>query len=429
MPETSSIQSVTRGSIAYVRVYGVIDESFDPDKLVAAAEGKDVILNLKAVSRLSSFGVREWVHAVTKLAAKVQRIYYVECSPAIVAQLNMIANFAGSGSVVSVQVPMICESCNWDTETLIDIAKHNVKESPQLACKRCGSAMTIDDLPELYFAFASNKQSAIDPSVEAFLKEFQDANPGAPPKPPSPAAPTGSTAAPPPPPLAPSTAQGASVQPAPTSMPPTTPTPMEGGDTNEATEAELAFAKKKPPYAIIVGGIIVAIAAVGWWLTQSEPQPQTTAPTAATQPASAPASQAASAPVETKPPPVDAAAEQKRAMTAYAAKDYETTVTAATLAVANGVSDADMQLALADAHQKLGHADVAIAGYAAAEALLKAKDKRLSEALFQHAEALVAQGKGADAKPLYDRLLKEFPKTPHKKAAKAALKKIAKKKR
>ncbi len=175
MSTSLSVQSVDAGPILYVRVYGVVDETFDSKALPSETAGRDVILNLKAVSRLTSFGVREWVRAISDLGAQAKRIYLVECSSAIVAQLNMIANFAGTAQVISVQAPFVCEACGWDSETLIDLAKDPSARLPSMTCKRCSKDMAFDDLAESYFAFAKPNSAPIDPSIQAFLRDFESA--------------------------------------------------------------------------------------------------------------------------------------------------------------------------------------------------------------------------------------------------------------
>ena len=55
------VEAVSSPPILYVRLYGVIDETFDIEDIMNAGEGQDLILNIKAISRISSFGVREWL--------------------------------------------------------------------------------------------------------------------------------------------------------------------------------------------------------------------------------------------------------------------------------------------------------------------------------------------------------------------------------
>ena len=40
------IESLAKGRISYLRLYGTVDETFDPSHMLAAIEGRDVILNL-----------------------------------------------------------------------------------------------------------------------------------------------------------------------------------------------------------------------------------------------------------------------------------------------------------------------------------------------------------------------------------------------
>lgn len=170
------IRGLTRDLISYVRLYGTIDETFDPGELLREAAGRDVILNLKAVTRISSFGVREWVHTLDALSKRSERISLVECSPAVVAQLNMVANFAAKTRVISVQVPYYCEACAWDAGITRELDRNLRTDSaslPAVECKRCKAAMTIDDDPATYFAFqASGAIQAPDPTLVAFMKDF-----------------------------------------------------------------------------------------------------------------------------------------------------------------------------------------------------------------------------------------------------------------
>ncbi len=176
------LESVSRGRVAYLRLYGTVDETFRPQELLDAASGRDVILNLKAVTRFSSFGVRDWVHVMEALRTKVERILFVECSPAVVAQLNMVENFSGGATVVSIQLPYFCEACSWDTEVTFTLPSTPalVQSLPQINCKRCHKNMTFDDDQEGYFSFAQSlRKGPLDPAMAAFIRDFAKAMDGA----------------------------------------------------------------------------------------------------------------------------------------------------------------------------------------------------------------------------------------------------------
>ena len=150
------VESLTRDKICYLRLYGVIDETFQPDQLLSVAGGHDVIFNLKAVTRISSFGVREWVHALRRLREHCQHVLLVDCSTSIVAQLNMVATFAEGAKVVSVQAPYYCSACGWDTDVtqqLVERATGTPVVPQTVTCRRCAASMELDDDASAYFAF------------------------------------------------------------------------------------------------------------------------------------------------------------------------------------------------------------------------------------------------------------------------------------
>lgn len=183
MPEAQNAalraESVSRGPITYKRLFGVVDETFDPAIMLSNVDGQDVILNLKGVTRLSSFGVRDWVHAIEELQKRARRILFVECSVAIVSQINMVANFAGQATVVSVQAPYFCEACSWDAETTVTVSDQHqtgIPKLPQMECKRCHEQMEFDDDPAQFFAFCqSEAQRVVDSQLMGFVKDFSKA--------------------------------------------------------------------------------------------------------------------------------------------------------------------------------------------------------------------------------------------------------------
>ncbi len=168
------VHSVSRGGVTYVRLNGTVDESFDPQALLAEARGQKVILNLKGVTRLSSFGVREWTHAMRELCARVEHVYLVEVSPAVVTQLNMVANFAGAAHVLSVQAPFYCD-CGYESEITYDLRDGEVNLG-SVVCRECASLMSFDDDPESYFQYPleNARSQPIDPNIDVFLRHLSD---------------------------------------------------------------------------------------------------------------------------------------------------------------------------------------------------------------------------------------------------------------
>lgn len=134
---------------------GAITEDADLAAL-ASLEMQQLAFDLAGVDQINSCGVREWIHFVRKLADSDRSFELVRCSPAIVRQLNTIANFRGAGSVRSVMLPYYCPSCRSEAHEALDLSPGSSREIPEeRPCPKCGGTMEFDDLPATYVSFSS----------------------------------------------------------------------------------------------------------------------------------------------------------------------------------------------------------------------------------------------------------------------------------
>jgi len=138
-----------------VELRGDLSESAELDKLRRRLQG-NVVLHLGAIRRVNSGGVREWVNFITVLSKSAQ-VTLTHCSPAIVAQLNMIFNFRGTASVRSFLAPYTCTRCDVEEEKLVDIEAHFADRSsrrmPPFKCDACGAPMDFDEVADRYLSF------------------------------------------------------------------------------------------------------------------------------------------------------------------------------------------------------------------------------------------------------------------------------------
>jgi hypothetical protein len=138
-----------------VKFAGEIDENADFTELRRWLEGP-VTFHLGGIRRINSCGVREWVNFVRDLP-EVTGLTFTHCSTAIVTQLNMIYNFRGNARILSFYAPYVCESCNAESDKLLDVEaqfpQENIDQVPEFACERCREPMEFDDLPERYLSF------------------------------------------------------------------------------------------------------------------------------------------------------------------------------------------------------------------------------------------------------------------------------------
>jgi hypothetical protein len=139
------------GDVWRVRVSGLVDEDADLSRLESLT-GK-VELNLKGVRRFNSVGTRDWVGAMQHLG-KNATVVLVECSPAVIGQLNMISGFLAHGTVRSFYGPMRCSVCGHEENHLFTTRECRDSEAlPPVTCPKCRSQMDLDELEDSYLLF------------------------------------------------------------------------------------------------------------------------------------------------------------------------------------------------------------------------------------------------------------------------------------
>ncbi len=164
-----------RGDVSYVKLGGVIDEDNELGDLVDKIPSGTAVIDLGEIERINSCGVRDWVNWLSKLEANGTRSVLVECSPAIVAQINLVNNFTGSGVVKSFYVPYFCPECDEEKVLLVEASDMGPPphEPPTCRCDECDLVMDFDDMPDSYFAFLSNQKKLAEPEkINGAMKEL-----------------------------------------------------------------------------------------------------------------------------------------------------------------------------------------------------------------------------------------------------------------
>jgi anti-anti-sigma regulatory factor len=169
-----SIDKFADGGIVCLKLAGTIDESFEGKKLAATVKAQTLILDLADIRKISSFGIREWVDFINAVAKQVGSIVLLECAPKVVDQLNMVANFAGSGKVFSFYAPYRCDYCDTDSRVLLQVDRDwdaikgmKMAERP---CPSCSEAQYFDEDPSTFFSYIVNQDRfELDADVAAFL--------------------------------------------------------------------------------------------------------------------------------------------------------------------------------------------------------------------------------------------------------------------
>src|SRR5262245_26955426 len=176
-----TVQRLEAPGLTFLKVSGTVDETFSASQLSGQIRA-DTILHLGKVTRFSSFGVREWVRLMKDLQGRVKHCILVECSPAVVNQLNVVVDFAAGAHVKSVQLPYACQSCELDKMVTVDVDAQRAEllagQLPQVPCPQCHNPMVFDDLPSSYLAFLRDAAAPEPGSPMAkFISSFEQAAP------------------------------------------------------------------------------------------------------------------------------------------------------------------------------------------------------------------------------------------------------------
>lgn len=132
---------------------GDITESSDFTQLLAQLVGQaEVEIDLAAIRRINSSGIRNWINFIQPLSSQAQ-VALLNCPPVVINQLNVISNFSGQASIKSILAPFICENCDIEANIAIALQPGVQPSLPKVICESCGLEMEFDDLEEDYFSF------------------------------------------------------------------------------------------------------------------------------------------------------------------------------------------------------------------------------------------------------------------------------------
>ena len=173
-PAKLMVEKFADGVIACLKFTGTIDESFEGKKLGGTVSGDTLVLDLGGVKKISSFGIREWIDFVSTAAKLVRSMILIECTPKVVDQLNMVANFSGGGRVFSFYAPFRCDYCDSEHRVLLQIDRdHETIKTMKLAdrpCPTCKEGMYFDDDGATFFSYVIGQEKfELEPEVASFL--------------------------------------------------------------------------------------------------------------------------------------------------------------------------------------------------------------------------------------------------------------------
>jgi anti-anti-sigma regulatory factor len=170
-----AIDKFIEGSIVCLRFQGTIDEAFDGKRLAASIRCSTLILDMGAVKKISSFGIREWTDFIKTVERQVQQIVAIECTPKVVDQINMVSQFLGAkGQIFSFYAPYRCDYCDMDRRVLFQVDRDHAAirglRPPEQLCETCSRPEYFDEEPASYFSYmAAQAPFELSPEIVEFL--------------------------------------------------------------------------------------------------------------------------------------------------------------------------------------------------------------------------------------------------------------------
>lgn len=123
-----------------------------------AGLGSKVRIDFSNVEYVNSCGVRAWINFLRELERNRQ-VEFINCTPEIVTQMNMIPSFKGRSTILSVYGGYTCEVCENKQLILFEKGKglpsgdDEINLNP-VKCNKCGEEnMELDELEDEYFSF------------------------------------------------------------------------------------------------------------------------------------------------------------------------------------------------------------------------------------------------------------------------------------
>ncbi len=153
-----------RDEFTWVKLSGVIDEDNDLGSLADKLGAGTAVIDVSEIERINSCGVRDWVNWLGKAEKNGANFVLIECSPAIVAQINLVNNFTGQGVVKSFYAPYFCPNCDIEKALLVettDVQAVRPFQAPSCRCDECDGPMDFDDMEDSYFAFLANTKKIV----------------------------------------------------------------------------------------------------------------------------------------------------------------------------------------------------------------------------------------------------------------------------
>lgn len=161
----------------YLKLKGILDENNLLVNILSQIQGRLLLIDMAEIERINSCGVRDWVNWLNQIQALGVAVILLRCSPVVVSQANMVANFAADAFIHSFYAPYV-HPVMGDEQTVLlfteDIRQNQPIHAPKIY-NESGEELEFDEFEESYFAFISDPRIMnyqVSPDVQAVIQYF-----------------------------------------------------------------------------------------------------------------------------------------------------------------------------------------------------------------------------------------------------------------
>ncbi|NRA63543.1 MAG: STAS domain-containing protein [Pseudobacteriovorax sp.] len=113
-----------------------------------------IIFDFEDVDYINSLGIRSWINFLRNIQ-EGRTIIFENCTPDVVMQMNLIANFKGAAEVKSFYGEYSCDHCGHEGLVKFENDKSsNLQDKVENQnCPQCGESWRLEDDEESYLQF------------------------------------------------------------------------------------------------------------------------------------------------------------------------------------------------------------------------------------------------------------------------------------
>ena len=176
--ESKFIPTLQAGNgYTYLKLKGVLDEDNLLANLLSQIQGRLLLIDMAEIERINSCGVRDWVNWLNQIQALGVAVILLRCSPVVVSQANMVANFASDAFIHSFYAPYVHPDTGDEQSVLLfteDLRQNQPIRAPKIF-NDSGEELEFDEFEESYFAFINDPRILtyqIPADIQAVIQYF-----------------------------------------------------------------------------------------------------------------------------------------------------------------------------------------------------------------------------------------------------------------